>query len=240
MQELINWLDNPERTYEKGCLILKKHSLKEAAFFLSVKEPDPESYHFRMMINKLQNTGRKLSQNKQVDVSAPVVDIKGLKSDLKGKAASGPVIVSNPIVDFKELPAVLQEKFLANKSLTQSIARFHVQMKAAVNDEVRKTLVNDIAEFEGQKAENWAAIDHWWKENKTDKVLVKDIEADQEAINKEIAEKAVARVRRIDTLKINIARAAKEVKSLTGKKESDRIAKIEKWNIELADLEKEG
>jgi len=240
------WLSDPNRTYQEGLQLLQKLKPKEYPFYASVLNPDPGSYHFRMLVSLLRNEERKLIQARSIPPSylkhdPPVIAVTKLDltdskktTSKKAETTTGLVIVSNPVVDFKELPPALQEVYLQNKSFTPQIARKHVELKAANTDAQRKSLLEDITSMESQRAANWKTLDNWWSKHKMDSDKAESFDNE-----KEIAAQAVRKVKRIETLKINISRATKELKTMTGKKADSRKSKLVLWNKELSDLEKQ-
>jgi hypothetical protein len=251
MANVHEWLKDPNRKYMDGARILNAHSPKEAEFFLKVNNPDPSSYHFRMLISKLQNVARKIVQKvpgkeesavkKVISVNdlkkpdAPKADVKKRASAVKNSAPKkeeGSVrIMDNPTVEFKELPENMQAKYLQNKELSKKISLSHTQLKSPnISDEERQDLLSQIEEYHKSQKENWTEIDEWWKANKNQPVV------DPAQI---AADAAVKKVKRIEALKINISRTNKDLlKDPQQKKAKEKADKIVIWQKELDDLQR--
>lgn len=243
MQSAHEWLKNPQRSYNDGILILKSKQPKEAAFFEKVKNPPAGSYHFRMLFSKLENIARKELQNpaaKTESAVKTVVRVNDIKKSTSKPAKPGqPLqpgntgsvrITSNPTVDYKELPEDLQQKFMRNKEITKAMAQKQQELKAAKDDQERKLLMGGLMSLETEKKANWKAIDEWWQNNKP---IKKELTAEEK-----IAQEAILKARRVETLKINIARDKKKLDKLPEEKKSKVIEKITNWEKELSDLQK--
>jgi len=232
-----SWLLNPKRSYADGVELLKSLKPKDAMFFASVQNPSPDSYHFRFLVSKLQNESRKMAQQpaKIQEVSniriidVPTKPATGSKTDKELSAR----FADHPLIDVRELPENLQSDFQTIKGLSREIARLHTMLKAATTDDERKSLLESLKESEAKQKELWASLDKWQADRKLPVV-------EPEKVNeKKIAEQALARARRIDTLKINISRATRELEKVTGKKAESRKEKIAAWEVELKGLENE-
>jgi hypothetical protein len=235
MVNIFSWLADPKRSYLDGMNLLKSLKPKELPYYSQFVEPDPGSYQFRMLYSVIQNIARKTAQN-TVRVDSPSISVQQIKTIVKAskEKKSGIVVVSNPLVDVKELPEDMQTLYFSTKKLTVDIAREHVRLKSAATDDERKGLLADITRMESLRASNWKSIDSWWEENKLPKEPLPTEAPDA----KEIARDALSRNKRINTLKINLSRALKELKTMTGKKAEARNLRIEAWNKELNELEK--
>jgi len=242
MRSVHEWLRDSKKSYAEGVAILKEARPKDSAFFEKVSNAATDSYHFRMLISKLQNVARIQLQNPvkketAIKSTVKVVDIKKAttnkattnKTPTKGKNDSVR-ITSNPTVDFKLLPEDLQEKYLRNKDIVKEMAQNQVEMKAADTDEKRKSFMDKLTALETEKKENWKDIDEWWAGNKPEEKVLTDEE--------KIAQKVLEKSRRIETLKINISRGKKELDKLQPEKRAKKEEKIASWEKELSDLQK--
>jgi hypothetical protein len=237
------WLKDPKRSYKDGVELLKAKRPKDGEFFAKVNNPEADSYHFRLLMSKLQNEARKELQQvpkKEESAVKSVINVNDLKRPVTGKAStSAPTgkqngisvrIVGNPTVDFKLLPENLQVKFNRNKSIVKELAQKQVELKGAKTDAERKQFLNSLTGLQAEQKENWKEIDDYWEENKSKLTAVDP--------NKELADLAIKRVRRIETLKINISREQKSLANAPEDKKAKKIEKVAAWQKELDDLDK--
>lgn len=244
MRSAHEWLKDQKKIYADGVEILRAKQPKDTPFFEKVKNPPAGSYHFRMLISKLENVARKELQN-PTEVSETAVkkriDINNLHrtsakpdkpGNVKPEKTDGSLrITSNPTVEFKVLPEDLQVKYMRNKEVVRLMSQKQVELKAATTDQERKVLIEEISGLDLEKKANWKAIDEWWSKNKpAQKELTKE---------EKIAQAAIDKARRIETLKINISRDKKKLAKVAEEKKAKAVEKIEMWEKELRDLQKQ-
>ncbi|MBW6490836.1 MAG: hypothetical protein K0B15_06525 [Lentimicrobium sp.] len=229
MHNLLPWLKNPKRTYTDGLTLLKSFNHKDLPYYSKFENPDAQSFQFRMLYSIIKNLARIQAQH---PAAIPETKIPDQKLPHKVKTP-GIIVVSNPIVDVKELPENLSSLYFQNKALTKEISQDHVQLKSVKTDTERKTLLDGIIEKESTRASNWKAIDAWWLENKNQKADPPEEISDK----KQIQQETLLLIKKTNALKINISRATKEMKLLTGKKAENRKLKIENWKKQLSELE---
>ena len=176
MNDLLNWLSNPSRGYTEGLGLYQKYTnKKDLDFFRSAGEPEAKSLHFRMIVQRLQNAARILSENPKLapkpepykvdSRTAQPITNRVLKLEGPGRSKKLRV-VDNPLVEITQLPEALQQKYLQNKDLYKEIAGAHAAMREAKSDDERKELYSELQRLEAQHASNWQEIDSWWLENK--------------------------------------------------------------------------
>jgi hypothetical protein len=253
---LKTWLSDPKRSYADGVELLKALKHKKLAFFQAEKDPKPESYHFRLLVSILQNEARKKGQQPSSNQEVPLIKVTSIPlkdakkpSKTKGKETDPPSsedsgkdfrIVDLDLIDIRELPEELAEDFKTIKLMTPEIGKLHAALKVAKDDKTRKEISEDLVAAESQRAHLWEGINEWYK-TRPATTEATDSEEDKKRIADEAAKKAIQKVKRIDTLKINIARAIKEIKSkkLSAAKVKSREEKLIVWQKELEDLEKQ-
>ena len=256
---LNSWLADPKRSYDDGVELLRAIRHQKLPFFEKAKplKPVPDSYHFRLMVSYLQNASRKLAQHKEEPTDIPVIKVidlspkgpvaptsKGKTTPKTSKQAPAKGkdtfrIADLDLIDIRQLPENLKSDYKSLRVLFSAISRKHAEMKAAKSDKQRKALLEDLRSMEAQRLSMWKGINEWYDANKGKSADGQ--ENDEKKIAEEAAKRAVARVKRIDTLKINIARANKEIKSgkISESKVKSRKEKIVAWAKELSDLENE-
>lgn len=256
---LKSWLADPNRSYDDGVELLRAIRHPKLSFFVNAKpqKPGPDSYHFRLMVSFLQNASRKLAQRKDETTDIPVIKVIDLSpkgpASPTGKGKTPPKasktspgkgkdsfrIADLDLIDIRQLPENLKTDYKNIKVLFSEIGRKHAEMKAAKSDKQRKALLEDLTSMEAQRLAMWKGINEWYDANKGK--AADNAENDEKKIAEEAAKRAVARVKRMDTLKINIARANKEIKSgkISEAKVKSRKEKIVAWEKELSDLENE-
>lgn len=258
--DLSKWLQNPKRTYADGIDLLKQCKHPKLAFFQQVSDPKPDDYHFRLLVSILQNEARKRGQKPAAKEEIPVIKVTTLpaKTGKKASAKSADPPKPDPtrdttdnksfriadldLIDIRELPENLAKDYKDIKTLMPEIGKLHTELKSAKTDEKRKEIAEAVTALEEKRTSLWAGINEWYK-TKTEEEKAKaeeplTDEAEKARIASEAAEKAIARSKRIDTLKINISRAQKEIdsKKLTPAKVKSREEKIVLWQQELDDL----
>lgn len=246
VMDIYTWLKDPKRSYKDGLEILEKAKHPHFAFYAKQTSTGPDSFAFRKLTSILQNEARKLSFRPEAKQDIPVIKVV----DLKKRAAKtkdhtphytqpkDPFRIADiNLVDIRELPENLRDDVKKIKAITADLSKLHAEMRAETSAQKRKKLLEDITAMESQRSSMWANIDAWREENKSaDSSL-----SDEQKIRKEAAENAIKTAQRIDTLKININRAKKEIKEktdLTPAKVKSREEKIKAWEVELGDLEK--
>jgi hypothetical protein len=249
LQEIKTWLDNPNREYAIGLSIYNdyKPSRKFDDFF-NVQNPHPESMQFKMLTQRVREIYRKIQQSPGL-LKADPITVKPINiDDLKKKSgqrvnplgSDRPRIVTNPLVEVSQLPEELQQSYFENKNLTREIGVLHTELKAVPKDskfnDKRKALAETITKKDDARAENWEKIDIWWKGNKlaTDQQK-QDFDDKKEELKVSIQEAKII-FNRIDSLKINITREEKRMKSnpLLAEKLSGKVIE---WKKELTELE---
>jgi hypothetical protein len=257
---LTEWLQNPKRTYADGVELLKVLRHSKLAFFQQVKDPKPDDYHFRLLISVLQNEARKRGQKPAEKQEIPLIKVTTLpakpgktsppKTEDPPKTDPGNEEPGNTsfriadldLIDIRELPEDLAKDYKEIKGIMPEIGKLHTALKSAKTDDSRKDIAEAITALEEKRTSLWAGINEWYnKKTEEDKAKAAEPltdEAEKARIAAEAAEKAIARSKRIDTLKINISRAQKEIDSqkLTAAKVKSREEKIVLWQQELDDL----
>lgn len=232
MLEKINqWLTNPERTYNDGLdLYLKSRSKPDFDKFLTDgKDSKPESVQYNMLYQRLTNIARIMGNGVPVkkEETKPVITTEKEEKPKAGKSKQFPKIDDNPIINASELPDELRAKWDEIQAITPEIHAYHEQAKNATADDDRKELINLAAELEDKKDSLWEAIDTWWKETKLGEGAAPKTEKPQTESEQNKAKAAVLINSRIEDLKTNIARAEKEIVSLSATDE-DKLKNAKK------------
>lgn len=238
MNNIQHWLSDDKRNYQDGLVLYNQYktSAKHDKFFNSVSNPDPGGIHFNLLTTQLQNISRKLKQNPSL-IKGKALEVKKLSPTIKAERlgdqeAKRPRVVDNPLVDVKELPEHLQEKYFENKNLIKERSKAHAEMSNLPddkkNDADRKKLAGQVLNLDKKMADNWKAIDTWWKQRQEgEKAPAKQKDAVKEALEKK---------KRVGLLKNYINREQKKIeKDPTREKEGKK--KIASWEKELEKLE---
>jgi len=227
MNKAIQWLTDPDRKYSDGLRMYAEvfGTDKQYDFFAGATDPGIGSLHFNLLEEKIRKAARLLPSAEE---SVPEVKIskRPEKADTSRSNPDKIRIVDNPLVDVTALPEELQQLYFDNKKLTLDIATEHASMKQAATDQERAVHLANAKRIEKQRAENWQAIDLWWKQNKP--------EAGQKLVTESVDSK------RKETLRKAIHRAEQEIASgtLDDKKIKAREEKLAAWKKELEDLKK--
>lgn len=242
LQEINAWLSNPSKDYRVGLQIYDQYKVnnKFDDYFHSVEDPGENDMHFKLLVKNVRDIHRKLLTNPALIKTQTIVVKQIDTDDLKKKsghrspnAANRPRIVENPIINPKDLPEDLQKLYFENKNLTKKLSVKHAEMadmdQAEKNNEKRRQLADEICLMDDTRTANWNQIDTWWKDNK--------LKTDDEKENFNASKQEVLKTaRRIETIKINISRAEKELKKNPDRK-NKLDPKIKKWKEELTGLE---
>jgi hypothetical protein len=241
VNQIQTWLQNPDRDYATGLNLYNSYKInnKYDAFFAQVTAPHPNSMHFKILLDKIKDINRKLLANPSLVKPEPIT-VKPINTDeLKKKynqrskaiEPKRPTIVDNPLVDVKELPANLQKLYFENKDLVVKRAGQHEKMRLLdpspkFNAE-RKVLAQEIIQFDNTIAANWLEIDTWWKGHTT-------IKAEKNS-QKDIVMETLAKKRKVENLKIYIAREEKKI-AADPEQELKLRPRIDGWKKELNEL----
>lgn len=240
MNNIQHWLSDDKRNYQDGLALYNQYktSAKHDKFFNSVSNPDPGGIHFNMLTTQLQNISRKLKQNPSL-IKGKSLEVKKLSPTIKAaklsdEEAKRPRVVDNPLVDVKELPEHLKEKYFENKNLIKERSKVHAEMRNLPddkkNDADRKKLAGQVLNLDKKMADNWKAIDTWWKQRQ---------EGEKEpAKQKDVVKEALEKKKRVGLLKNYINREQKKIEKDPAR-EKEGKKKIDAWEQELEKLENE-
>ena len=222
---ITTWLDSPDKTYQDALTYYRmvRQSKSKDNFFASFTNPPQDSLAFSMIIQEIKKGVRILSsQNKLHLVTSP----QKAKSQIR-PASTKTRITANPFVDISKLPKDKQRLFERNQQITKTLSGLSQKIKLVKTDNERQLIAAQIDKLFKERKSNWAAIDADTKP--------KEQPQEQKADPKDVLKKQ----RRIKTIKSNLTRAKKELKSgkLSEKKASQRKTRIEQWTKELSELE---
>jgi len=258
--EITKWINNPKRKYQDGIKLYNQHKIdgRYDRFFSEVPDPLQDDIHFRLLVKKLMNIARKLSNKVPAKEKHAKTDLKKAKpitvtpinldkvsagADV-GKLRSNRLYINKCLtLDYGDLSQKDKEVFFENEGYFQAKKdnyfvisdmerqkkSIQAKMKNAGTDKERKELLLSLEKVEEYVKQRWAVIDDWDYKVK-----------DADDIKTQMAVKeALKSARRIENLKIYISRAEKDLKTKTYKEKSrkNKEKKIEYWKKELEKLE---
>jgi len=235
MQKIVNYLNNPEKTFKDGLALydsVKRDKRYDALF--SSADHKPGSIAFNMLITELKNILRikgvstTIPAQKPGKANAPITAGKTPKGNANG---GGVRIDSNPMVRVEMLPEDLRAKFERNQELTKLMAETHNLLQSeGLGDADAATAAEELVAMEEERDENWHAIDAWWNENRARLEGEKKIEPMTGAdIGKAVK-----------LLKDNINRASKDLDAQKPNVQANRRQRIAEWEKQIEDFMAQG
>lgn len=180
-------------------------------FFAQQKNPPKEHMHFSLLLGKVKDIFRKLSQTDGFDVNNEIsaqnvlenneptrdpIIIKTLDfKNQKSKSIERVIVDSNPHVNRDELSEEMQKLYDDNGRMNQEMKSKHSLMKNEPDTEKRKILVNELAALEDLINANWSKIDSWYQEFKNGN---KDSESSKQLTELEMSNKIQAAKKYMD------------------------------------------
>lgn len=262
MNELKNWLNNPNRDYQTGVELYRQHKGADQfySFFTKAKNPSPKDTEFSMLIQRLQRVNQVIKRNPQKSKSAKhqskapkTKDIKVEQIKRKAPAHIEGLRNNNKYVnkilalnwsdldqrdrdvffDNKDFFQEKKNRFLETSRIEKSIKTIHAQMKNTEDKAERKEKVTELKRLENRKNEFWDLIDDWDFE-----AWKKEPDPDDVDPRKRGAEMQ----KKIDNLKASIRRTQNKIDKKhykTKKTENNARQNVERMKKELAELENE-
>jgi len=256
---IFDWLKSPKNKYLEGVKLYKQFKNDNyVQYFEQVQTSEPGEAHFDMLHKQLARLAR-IQGQKAAEVTVEAKDIKVAPVVITGKdtkETKNPVVTERDqkhikiveqfeLLNPKDLPEDLQIVFFAIKERFGKMKELHNKIKQAKDGDDISDLTQEITNLEDENYIEWGKIDAWAKNLDPDKK--KD---DGRSVFHEFEENK----RRIETVKINIPRAKKEIdqfnkqlkdKDITTKdlrslknKIKRREKNIPEWEKELTDLAK--
>jgi len=256
---LYEWLINPKPNYTAGIELYKQfeRNVNYIKYFNQVEDSEKGKPHFDMLHKQLARFVRIYPDKvkavaveaKKIGVTKIVIGKKTKKTAVKTEEPETPerkrirIAGEFELVNPKDLSEELQKVFFDVKARFGNMKELHNKIKAAKNTDNVEALTIELTNLEEINYKEWGKIDAVLKDGKSEK---KNLGG--RSLLKEYSENE----RRINTLKINIPRAKKDLEKLGLEKDGCQDAKqlklinkkirtrnksIGKWNVELKKLE---
>jgi hypothetical protein len=221
MQEIIEWLNNPNRDYDAGVLLYEKYGNNKTILDLLRKKKRDAGF----LMEKLEYNLAKIAAVPEppvpatAPIAAPEINIAERKF-LKQ--------LTEKNIHENDLPVNLRQKLARVKEIVPLLAALHNKLKSATDDASRKKLVEEMESLENEQIEFWAEVDTLKKHEKPAPVSVAQIAAEVEKLTKR---------KKIVTDNINRARKEIDKGNLTDRKKNYRLASITGWENELKEID---
>lgn len=225
---IFEWLKAPEGKYTEGVALYKQFKKDKTyiQFFKQVETSEPGDQHFDILKKQLARIARIHGQNaaektvKTKPIAVKPIEIKGKRTSSSvalakdGKKPAGKptpgkkhlrIVEEFNLINPKDLPKNLQIVFFDIKARFGEMKELHNKIKHAKSADNVKELTENLVGLEEINYKEWGKIDEWAKNPNTDKKKDGGRNAFQEFQENE---------RRIESVKINVSRANKELKKL--------------------------
>lgn len=255
---IFEWLTNPQPKYTNGIELFKQfkpRDKKYIAYFESVEDSKKGETHFDMLFKQLNRIARvqgqkaknKVIEPKKIGVTKIVLGKKTKKSADKTEETPDRkrirIAEEFQLVNPKDLPKELQLVFFDVKVRFANMKELHKKIKDAKPKDNVEKLTTELTGLEEINYKEWGKLDAFLKDGKPVKK-----KGGGRGLLKEYSENE----RRIETIKINVPRAKKDLEKLGLEKDGCKDAKelksvdkkirtrnksITNWNKELKTLE---
>lgn len=182
-QDVRNWLQDPNRSYEVGVQIYEQFAPAKSAaqlnFFKQNLDAQAGSLHFNQLFQKVSAILPKVECLEASD-SLPSEKVQQIeiKPTVFAKKEIPPFKDAHrfdvQLDDVNKLPEDLQEKYKENQLLVAELASLRADLEHADSDEARKELADEICLKDDIRAANWEAIDAYYAELKPLAVSVEE------------------------------------------------------------------
>jgi len=243
-----SFLSDPNRQYKTGIELynLVKTSKEYDNFFANAGSPNVGDLAFNILDKQLARALRK-QNDKQMDLPITAIETQDVGKPIAvnkiqhqqykstpNTGATNQLIDIPGLVDVNTLPEEIKAAYLENKKLMVEISGARQRMAACTQASERQPIAREIAALHQRKEANWQMINKYVKHGQHESETNQQPEESYDPVSE-----ALKTNRRIETVKINISRAQKEINSgnLKGKKLETRLNSLQKWETELAELE---
>lgn len=225
MDDLKHFVLNNDRSYPEGVKLYEKYVGRDKflKFFQQVANADAKSAHYKLLLQRLQNRLRIISQNQEVEPAITAASAPQTPINIRRIVLPSTTPVSEIKLNEEKLPDDIKALYNENKRLHIDIAGAHAAMKSAKTDADRQFHLSKAITWQEQKDTNWKIIDDFLKTQKGDIIQVQD---------NDLLEK------RIQTLNKYIRRTTDDLKEKkhTPEKAEEKREKIKVWKQELKEL----
>lgn len=236
--ELSYWLGSKKRDYQAGVKLFTALNvdIRKNQFF---NTNTPSSVQINMLERDLMNFARKndikpsVKSEDNVSVTVEKKVIKVIKNEDKKTLLTDiskvrVMVECNPTVSIDKLPENLKQKFIECKDLKGQMVTLHAELKAAKDDDTKKTrrseIAHELVNTRQKYSDNWAEIDEWY------------IQSEKKTPEELAAEEALKKQRQIEA-DLNYVR---RYFGTTKKKQQDelkiRMERLDNWGINYEKL----
>lgn len=252
LKEIQAWINDPERSYQKGLDIFNEFKTASQAekrdrYFASVKDPDPGSAVFNILVSQVKSIYGKLKSNpelledqstpvessnerKHIKPAAPAIEVKKIEVGYKtGKRSLK--IDHNPRINYQDLPEEMKKLYDRNCQIPKEQNAIIEEVNSAKTDQERKALMDKVEAMDNEQKTNWKAIDSWYENNISNKNTPANSPGDEEIA------RTIREAKQIRNLEQDIAREERStVNSTNANKSGKKMKRIEEKHKKLAEL----